>query len=629
MKQELYNINIEKGMGMKRLLKAFLLLCMFSSTALTVRAEDTVSTALAQLNAAKQKVEDMKSSMAVYGDTITAWDFIEYHAEQHQDTAALEYINTNYKGVLDPAGDETLDDLQNSIEYIADVNTLRKAGGLTEWSISDSYMLKESHPITNSASATAQPTVLEFAEPIPVNSLQALTANLSYASGTSIGILSDDINKQYKIMLGTDTVQYAAADYQKELAAFIQTNVTAYKDALTALDTAQKTYDAAVAAEAAKKAAEEQAAAEAAKKAQEEAEAAQKAAAAAQQATITSIPTTASTTNLVKPVPMHRLYNRSSGEHFYTASLSENDWLVSLGWVAEGIGWTAPSSSNTPVYRLYNPYSGDHHYTPSIAERDWLVPIGWRYEGIGWYSDDFETVPIYRQFNPNEQVGTHNYTQSLKENDWLVTLGWRAEGIGWYGMGDSVQMQGVDISEHNRDIDLTKYVNGFVIIRAAWGTTMDAKFLRNVQECERLGIPYGIYVYSYALNNDDAAAEANYTLELLKQCHPTVGVWFDMEDADGYKENRIDINQTLISQMCQTYCSIIKNNGYHVGIYASYTWFANYITGCDQYDKWLAFWAMNDGTFTDMHSYGAPLHQFTSTPLDRDVMYVDISHFTN
>jgi len=620
-------------MGMKRLLKAFLLLCIFSSTALIVRAEDTVSTALAQLNAAKQKVENMKSSIAVYGDTITAWDFIEYHAEQHQDTAALEYINTNYKGVLDPASDETLDDLQNSIQYIADVNTLRKAGGLTEWSISDSYMLKESHPISNSSSVPAQPLVLEFAEPIPVNSLQALTANLSSASGTSIGILSDDINKQYKIMLGIDTVQYEVAEYQKELAAFIQTNVTSYNDALTALESAQKAYDAAVAAETAKKAAEEQAAAEAAQKAQEEAEAAQKAAASTQQAVITSVPSSltpsASATNLVRPVPMHRLYNPYSGEHFYTASLYENDKLVSVGWIAEGIGWTAPSSSNTPVYRLYNPYSGDHHYTVSEYERDKIAKIGWIYEGIGWYSDDNQTVPILRQFNPNESIGTHNYTKSQYENDKLVSIGWIAEGIGWYGMGDSVQAQGIDISEHNGDIDLTNYIHGFVIIRAAWSTTMDAKFLRNVQECERLGIPYGIYVYSYALNNDDAAAEANYTLELLKQCHPTVGVWFDMEDADGYKENRIDINQTLISQMCQTYCSIIKNNGYHVGIYASYTWFANYITGCDQYDKWLAFWAMNDGTFTDMHSYGAQLHQFTSTPLDRDVMYVDISHFTN
>ena len=137
---------------------------------------------------------------------------------------------------------------------------------------------------------------------------------------------------------------------------------------------------------------------------------------------------------VAEAVPMNRLYNPNSGEHFYTASASERDYLVKLGWVYEGIGWTAPSSSNTPVYRLYNPNGGDHHYTASVEERDGLVKVGWVYEGIGWYSDDAKTVALYRQYNPNAQSGSHNYTTSKEENDMLVKVGWRAEGIGWYGL---------------------------------------------------------------------------------------------------------------------------------------------------------------------------------------------------
>ncbi|MCH3961853.1 MAG: hypothetical protein LKF53_00700 [Solobacterium sp.] len=133
-------------------------------------------------------------------------------------------------------------------------------------------------------------------------------------------------------------------------------------------------------------------------------------------------------------INMYRLYNPCSGEHFYTASVSERDHLANIGWTYEGIGWKAPASSNTPVYRLYNPNSGDHHYTVSASERDNLVSIGWNYEGIGWYSDDSHSVPLYRQYNPNVSTGTHNYTTSKNENDWLATLGWRAEGIGWYGV---------------------------------------------------------------------------------------------------------------------------------------------------------------------------------------------------
>ena len=135
-----------------------------------------------------------------------------------------------------------------------------------------------------------------------------------------------------------------------------------------------------------------------------------------------------------KPIYMHRLYNPNSGEHLYTASSDERDRLTPLGWVYEGLGWTAPVKSSTPVHRMYNPNSGDHHYTMSAAERDSLVSIGWNYEGVGWYSDDSHRKPLYRQFNPNETVGTHNYTTSKQENDYLASIGWRPEGVAWYGL---------------------------------------------------------------------------------------------------------------------------------------------------------------------------------------------------
>jgi hypothetical protein len=82
---------------------------------------------------------------------------------------------------------------------------------------------------------------------------------------------------------------------------------------------------------------------------------------------------------------MHQLYNPNSGEHFYTANDTEKNYLVSLGWKYEGIGWTAPAYSGTPVYRVYNPNSGGHHYTKDENEKNSLIAAGWRDEGIGWY----------------------------------------------------------------------------------------------------------------------------------------------------------------------------------------------------------------------------------------------------
>ncbi|MGI6118955.1 MAG: N-acetylmuramoyl-L-alanine amidase [Bilifractor sp.] len=133
-------------------------------------------------------------------------------------------------------------------------------------------------------------------------------------------------------------------------------------------------------------------------------------------------------------VPVYRMYNPNSGEHFYTKSETEKKHLRSLGWKYEGVGWVSPVTSSVQVFRLYNPVAGDHHYTLSSAERDHLVSVGWRYEGIGWYSDENETVPVYRQYNPNAVSGTHNFTTKKAENDHLAQIGWRAEGISWYSL---------------------------------------------------------------------------------------------------------------------------------------------------------------------------------------------------
>ncbi len=132
--------------------------------------------------------------------------------------------------------------------------------------------------------------------------------------------------------------------------------------------------------------------------------------------------------------PMHRLYNPNSGEHFYTASDSERDMLVDLGWTNEGEGWTAPASSETPVYRLYNANGGEHHYTMDANERDALIAAGWNAEGIGWYSDDGKGVPLYREYNPNAFANNHNYTADENEHKALISIGWRDEGYAWYGL---------------------------------------------------------------------------------------------------------------------------------------------------------------------------------------------------
>lgn len=167
-------------------------------------------------------------------------------------------------------------------------------------------------------------------------------------------------------------------------------------------------------------------------------------------------------TSAIDVIAMYRLYNPNSGEHFYTASLTEKNHLANIGWRYEGIGWYAPDKGyGIPVYRLYNKNGGEHHYTVSVYERATLIRLGWKSEGIGWYSfEDYNSdlekrgpsgvkrMPksgaeaLYRQYNPHAFANNHNYTSSLKENNYLISLGWRGEGIGWYGVNSGMTNSG-------------------------------------------------------------------------------------------------------------------------------------------------------------------------------------------
>lgn len=193
-------------------------------------------------------------------------------------------------------------------------------------------------------------------------------------------------------------------------------------------------------------------------------------------------------------------------------------------------------------------------------------------------------------------------------------------------------MYGIDISKHNGNINLEPYKGQFVIIRVGYGHFhLDEKFERNVNECKRLGIPFGVYHYSYALNEAEAEAEARGVLNAIAKYKNDikVGVWFDMEDADGYKKKHgFKFSNSTIAPICYKFCKMIEDAGYYSGIYTSSSWL-DYVKGLnDRFDKWVANWGKNDGTqHTNTSKYGT-LQQYTSKPLDKNVMYADLSRYS-
>ena len=150
---------------------------------------------------------------------------------------------------------------------------------------------------------------------------------------------------------------------------------------------------------------------------------------------------------------------------------------------------------------------------------------------------------------------------------------------------------GIDISQFNGDVDIAglKGQIDFVIIRCGYGSNYvnqdDTQYEANVRKCEAAGIPYGVYLYSYAKNTAMAESEAAHTLRLLEGKNPLYGVWYDVED------NSLPTGTQLIDN-CVTYCSAMERAGYYCGIYSNLAWLNGRLNSprLDPYDKWVAQW---------------------------------------
>lgn len=142
-------------------------------------------------------------------------------------------------------------------------------------------------------------------------------------------------------------------------------------------------------------------------------------------------------------------------------------------------------------------------------------------------------------------------------------------------------MKGFDVSENNEYVDFNAAKEQgyeFVFVRCSYGrSNEDSMFRANVQRAHDAGLKVGAYVYSYALNPSSAIQEANFARQVIEDtgCLLELPVFFDMEDADGYKaRNNFDFTVDNVTNICKAF---IDNIGLNTGIYASESWFDQYI----------------------------------------------------
>ncbi len=271
--------------------------------------------------------------------------------------------------------------------------------------------------------------------------------------------------------------------------------------------------------------------------------------------------------------------NAASGTGGQVTEKSANSWRFSDGMIDE-----------TAVEEEFGGEFGDQvtEETDDDISMDENAQMGSSIEGEGDGENQNESQPM--MLAAGENGSGANKSWAWYDGEVRKTL--KAQG-GY--------LKGIDVSKWQGDINWNKVEAevkagklDFVIIRCGYGANKkeydDVKWKRNADACRDRGIPFGVYLYSYANSVAGARDEAEHALRLLEGYQPDYPVYYDLED-----KVVADAGNATIRQMGREFCRTLTDNGYRAGIYASKSWWEGKLKvkkgfTFEGYDKWVASW---------------------------------------
>lgn len=198
----------------------------------------------------------------------------------------------------------------------------------------------------------------------------------------------------------------------------------------------------------------------------------------------------------------------------------------------------------------------------------------------------------------------------------------------------------IDVSEWQGDINWAKAkadgVEG-VIIRLGYGegNNADKKAQRNISECKRLGIPFGIYWYSYADTPALAKEEGTDVVAKLKQfgVNPSdlaYPVYYDLEKWT-WEGHQPPTDPNVYNNIVNNWYSALQSAGYkNLGVYSYTSYLQGPLKHADIYAKttWVAQYGARMGF--DSFPTNSRGWQYTSTgKVDGISGNVDMNAFGN
>ena len=125
--------------------------------------------------------------------------------------------------------------------------------------------------------------------------------------------------------------------------------------------------------------------------------------------------------------------------------------------------------------------------------------------------------------------------------------------------------------------DIKKKVDG-VIIRFGYRgygngqLVLDSQVLNNLNNCERLSIPYGFYFFSQATTAAEGIEEVNMICRHTDISKAKLGIWCDSEESNNGKGRGDLLTPYQRTVAVAAFIKEVNNRGGHGGLYCNYYW---------------------------------------------------------
>lgn len=251
-------------------------------------------------------------------------------------------------------------------------------------------------------------------------------------------------------------------------------------------------------------------------------------------------------------------------------------------------------------------------------------------DNVGSYNLVFKATDSSGNVSKKKFILNVNEASSKKESNGVKSVTEFSDVIKDY-KNDNTQI-GIDVSKWQGDIDFSKLKSAgveFVIIRIGSSTGIngenfiDSKFIQNIKNANSVGIPVGVYFYSYANSVDRAISDAKWIIENIKDYKVELPIAFDWENWGSF--NTYELSFFGLTNMAKRFMDTVKASGYDAMLYSSKTYLENIWMSVD-YPVWLAHYTKNtnyagDYSYWQICSNG--MVDGINGDVDIDIRYID------